>query len=329
MTDVVREVTSICRTVSEGSALAACLTVFSETWSCTAHAHRPALGERGWLLEFFHTAGKGRNLVERTHGAYERFLAQQTGSEWTAYSPLRPPDAHRNVVMDGAWMQELQRRPEPLPLIEEVYRPAGLLGHDQMRVLACDGPLLLSWVGAFRENAFQPDEVAEFSRSLPALLKRLRLEQRVDDRLGVHVERLNRLSVPAFLLRLNGVCVHANDTGRALIERKGSAVLSVLRELSHEPLTVSLPGLPYLLLVVLSAESPTFAERIRHAQQRWRLTRRQTDVLALVVAGDGNKEIANKLGCAMGTVELHVSAILAKAKLESRTRLIAAVWAAG
>lgn len=51
------------------------------------------------------------------------------------------------------------------------------------------------------------------------------------------------------------------------------------------------------------------------------LTAREKDVLARVAAGKGNREIAQDLGLAEGTVKNHVSTILAKLQLRSRTEL--------
>lgn len=53
------------------------------------------------------------------------------------------------------------------------------------------------------------------------------------------------------------------------------------------------------------------------------LTRRQREVLSLVLQGDSNKEISRKIFVTERTAETHVTAILAKVGLDSRTRLIA------
>jgi DNA-binding NarL/FixJ family response regulator len=51
------------------------------------------------------------------------------------------------------------------------------------------------------------------------------------------------------------------------------------------------------------------------------LTEREKAVLSHVAGGKGNKEIARELGLAEGTVKNHVSAILSKLQLRSRTEL--------
>ncbi len=49
------------------------------------------------------------------------------------------------------------------------------------------------------------------------------------------------------------------------------------------------------------------------------LTQRERDVLALVVAGLNNKDIASKLFLSQGTVRLHVSNVLRKLEAPNRT----------
>ena len=51
------------------------------------------------------------------------------------------------------------------------------------------------------------------------------------------------------------------------------------------------------------------------------LTEREREVLLRICSGLANKEIAQDLGCALKTVECHVSSILRKAGLASRLQL--------
>lgn len=54
------------------------------------------------------------------------------------------------------------------------------------------------------------------------------------------------------------------------------------------------------------------------------LTRRQVDVLALLVKGRTNREIATLLGLTEGTVKLHVTAVLKALGVKSRTQALVA-----
>ena len=58
----------------------------------------------------------------------------------------------------------------------------------------------------------------------------------------------------------------------------------------------------------------------------WDLTPRQASVMALLVEGLANKEIAMRLGCSVGTIENHVTCILKRARAASRAALTAAFW---
>jgi DNA-binding CsgD family transcriptional regulator len=70
-----------------------------------------------------------------------------------------------------------------------------------------------------------------------------------------------------------------------------------------------------------SGESP-----LEHATARWRLTKRQAQVLGIVVHGKSNKEVAEELHCAENTVELHITQLLRRAGVKSRAELIAHYW---
>lgn len=69
-----------------------------------------------------------------------------------------------------------------------------------------------------------------------------------------------------------------------------------------------------------------FEGRIEDRTMQWGLAHRQTEVLRLVAKGHSNKEIAASLGCAVNTVELHMTRVLRKAGASSRSQLIASFW---
>jgi DNA-binding NarL/FixJ family response regulator len=66
--------------------------------------------------------------------------------------------------------------------------------------------------------------------------------------------------------------------------------------------------------------------RLRSASARWRLSPKQSEVLGRLALGESNKEIAVRLLMSVRTVEQHVAAILKRAKVDSRLRLVARVW---
>ncbi len=91
--------------------------------------------------------------------------------------------------------------------------------------------------------------------------------------------------------------------------------------------------IPWFAMALASAEAPspaasfTLAERARAATALWSLTERQGQVLALLVEGRSNRQIALALACAEGTVEVHVKALFKKAGVAGRTELTARVAA--
>ena len=59
---------------------------------------------------------------------------------------------------------------------------------------------------------------------------------------------------------------------------------------------------------------------VRTPQMRESLTARETDTLRLVAKGMTNKEVAAELGVSEVTVKTHVSNVLSKLNLSSRTQ---------
>lgn len=65
---------------------------------------------------------------------------------------------------------------------------------------------------------------------------------------------------------------------------------------------------------------------LREAARSWKLTERERQILEGVLRGLSNKEIAAHVRCSVRTVELHVTALLAKSGTDSRNALAAAFW---
>jgi DNA-binding CsgD family transcriptional regulator len=66
--------------------------------------------------------------------------------------------------------------------------------------------------------------------------------------------------------------------------------------------------------------------RLRELAETWQLSDRQRSVLALLVDGLGNREIAVRLGCSIGTIENHVTKLLKRASVDNRAALTARFW---
>lgn len=112
----------------------------------------------------------------------------------------------------------------------------------------------------------------------------------------------------------------------------GTALLSVSADVARSSAAASaLERLtPWLALVLGGAPPPLPAptrsdnregERLSELALRFGLTSRQAQVAWLMIQGESNKGIAVTLGCAEGTVEVHVQAVLAKSGVPGRAAL--------
>ena len=70
-----------------------------------------------------------------------------------------------------------------------------------------------------------------------------------------------------------------------------------------------------------------FDLHLHRALTTWKVTPRQGLIVAELARGRSNKEISAHLGCALHTVEVHVTDILRRTGQPSRSALIAAFWA--
>jgi DNA-binding NarL/FixJ family response regulator len=252
----------------------------------------------------------------------------------TGFDPLRPAAHDRNHARFASRAFYRDRR--HLPAFEQhLGRYPWLTREDFLRVLVCDGPVLLAWVGVMREEPYREGDPGVLQRIIPALRDRLVLERRLE-RAPVAIAGLaaamEEIGAPAFVLSPAGV-VQANTAGRLLLERAPRETRAALRaEVNGQGggawsvSRLAAPGLAAHHLLVRRAPPPDLALRLESFTARHGFTARQREVLALVVAGAANKTIAATLRVAVGTVELHVTAILARAGCESRAALVARFW---
>jgi DNA-binding NarL/FixJ family response regulator len=67
---------------------------------------------------------------------------------------------------------------------------------------------------------------------------------------------------------------------------------------------------------------PAVAERLGEFFPQSALTPREIEVLTLAARGLSNKEIAQQLGTAGGTIKMHIQNILAKLRASDRTHAV-------
>jgi DNA-binding CsgD family transcriptional regulator len=294
-----------------------------------AGIYRPKRSDRGWELDLF--AGSG-NLPPQSREVMAAFLSRApvTFAPYDAERP-KPQERNRVVLIDPA-----HRSPEDsrTPIVRELMPRLGVAKASQLRVLVCDGPALLGWVGAWRHGPFEPAH-AEVLRALTKPLRtRLKLERQLSagqQHRAALFAALDRMDVAAFLLAGDRI-EHMNPAGRSRLEREGASTRAAIARLREAPSAVSFSvqasGLPALKLVLLRPSDRDGEGKLRELAIAWKLSRRQIDVLRLLSTGETNKGIASKLGCAEVTVEFHLSVLFRKTGTENRGELISRFWRA-
>jgi DNA-binding NarL/FixJ family response regulator len=287
-------------------------------------AYRPSRRSDGWGL------GERVTTDDSFFDRYDATLARTSSPFW--YNPVRPERFQRDRVFVR---KDVHRHgPGETCVVEEMWPRLGIWGHDQIRVLVCEGPMLLAWIGGYREEPFTRREMRLFSFLLPAVRRTLSLRRRLIDA-GAHqaglVHAMEAIGAAAFLADRGGRVVHANLAGESLLdERPRSTREQIRHEIAREgsdqsAARIDAPGMPERFLVVLRQAVDVDA-RLRTAAVRWGVTRREFDVLRGVVRGDSNKEIALRLALHEGSVERHVTSLLRKARCDGRSRLVARFW---
>ncbi len=72
-----------------------------------------------------------------------------------------------------------------------------------------------------------------------------------------------------------------------------------------------------------TAIGPEAASLLAQRMGSLELTERELEVLKLLAAGDGNKQIGTKLGIAPGTVKAHIANLFTKLGAQGRTEAVA------
>lgn len=286
-------------------------------------------------LDFGYCSGLGPQA--RFQEMTASYLSASKG-QVTGYRLPTPEPLERNaILLLASASEELKRRHWSAPITRNLIPKLGLADQDQIRVLICDGPHLLTWIGAFRLTPFSRAEGERLQRLVEPLRNRLKLEESLR-RLSVRGAALDiamdALGAPAFILDRRGDVVHANEAGRALasderaafVERGKKALAG--RGPSDQGLSllqIQAEGLPPHSLL-LQRPGSSSEKRLVAFQRHWKLTQRQSQVLQQILEGKPNKVIGAILGIQEGTVELHVTSLFRKAGVESRSELVAAFW---
>lgn len=112
--------------------------------------------------------------------------------------------------------------------------------------------------------------------------------------------------------------ISAGAQAYLLKDSEESEILAAIRAVAKGEPRLSPSVAAKILTEFRRVKSP---QRVAPTEDEEPLTQREKDVLTRVAAGKGNREIAVEMSLAEGTVKNHVSTILAKLHLRSRTEL--------
>lgn len=293
-----------------------------------AAIHRPErLAPRGWAFDFAFTRG----LAPAPWSAFIEHLRASAGG-WASYDPLRPAAAQRNRALRLVELDPSARRAQTLKVL---FPDAPTGEHDQLRVLVCDGPLLLGWVGGFRAGRFsasERDALTRLSEPFRSWLVRARWARQLETIETLHVgfERaLDAVGASAAVVDARGRVLHASEAFTREASAAGvevSALASAGDRAGWSVTGIEAAGMPQLRLLVRRRPAPTLVDRAAAFAAEHRLTPRQREVLERVAFGEANKLIAERLGCAEGTIEAHLSALYARTATRGRAELLARLW---
>jgi DNA-binding CsgD family transcriptional regulator len=296
--------------------------------------YTPAVHLNGWVLDRFHSTGM---LGARCKDLLARFLTTAP-RRFGTYDPIRPEASQRNRVINP-FAKLIEREAfEASPYYSAVFRPQRIERHHQLRVLLCEGPSLLTWFGTLHPEAFEPRHYRILRALIPALLRRLIVERRMQaselDHLVLDVA-IERIGGPAFVIGAGGRLLHANEAGHTLLAERGTEVRTALHaaiagrpaELAFSVTPLTERGAPRAWLATLRASSAQaqLTQCVAAASRRWQLTPRQRSVLQQLVEGHANATIAALANTSERAVELHVTALLDRAGVDSRAALVSRV----
>lgn len=279
-------------------------------------------------------------------------VVQHTQGRWGMYNPDRPEPRQRNKPLifppSDAFLQFLHRsadeavalyrlesREDALRACEgfahlaEFLRAVGLERTWQLRMLACDDHTLLGWVGGFRFEEPSHRELYRLGAILPSLQRRFTAE-RLLERTPLLQAALEQLPRAAFLIDAHGQVQCTNALGRARLDAHRTELAGELQDAVSAPersqrfnlIALKGQGLPSHFLA-LARGATAHGAQVQLQARRWGLTPRQAQVLAELAEGHPTRVIAARLDCAERTIEAHVTAILIKADVESRSELLA------
>jgi DNA-binding CsgD family transcriptional regulator len=275
-------------------------------------------------------AGYTDKLSDRFIAATDRFIADKTVG-WTAFNPMRPEPKQRNVALTMAEVKQVSGL-KTAPILTEVYAPFGLLRDEQIRVLICEGPSLLAWVGMFQSAPFDPRQKRIFSHLIAPMRRRLSVERLLRQGTSTRAlldAALEAVPAPVFVFDRARTLREANACGEAWLagdpttrrELLGQALRGRSPAGQFQVTEVKVAAAVTRYLVVFKGDASS-AHAWRTAAGAWGFSKRECEVFALLARGLTNRAIAADLAIAERTVEAHLTSMFEKAQVETRAELV-------
>lgn len=282
----------------------------------------------GLRVQQFHAHGFPRGFLP----LFNEYLADKTVG-WSAFNPLSPEPSQRNLVIN--WAPLRRGREHARSATErDLYPRAGFGGWGTTRVVVCDGPQMLAYVGLFDPGTADARTEQILRRLIPAIQARMRVEHLLL-RPALHEATLDQileeLGTAACIANQQGHVLAANTLARDLIARDARDFRDRLRSAIRSRHA----GVAFRIVDIAARGSqPLYLALDRHlardanARALWNAARigfspKQTRVAVLVAQGFSNRAIALRLSIAERTVEAHVTAMFDMSGVASRAALVA------
>lgn len=262
--------------------------------------------------------------------ATDSFLADKTVG-WTAFNAMRPEPKQRNVALTLSEVK-LTTGVQTASILTDVYARFGLLRDDQLRVLVCEGPSLLAWIGLFQSAPFEARQKRMLAHLIPAIHRRLSMERLLRQAPGTRAlldAALEAIPAPVVVLDGRGALLEANAAGAGWLAGDRAGHRELLRQAIRGR---AVPGMFQVTAVkmnpavtrylVVFKGDPSTAHAWRTASFAWGFSKRESQVFALLARGLTNRAVAADLAIAERTVEAHLTSMFEKAQVETRAELV-------
>lgn len=271
--------------------------------------------------------------LDRAKELFDGFLlGKAVPSSYGNHNPVRPESNQRNRVLASADFREVTG--ERTTLEKELYPKMHARDFDTLRVLVCEGPSLLGWVGVMQPDAATTRQRRLLGAVVPAYHRRLRFERWIAEAQlasAALAPALEGIPGSAWVVDAQNRIAHANAAGKARLDterREAVERIAAVAAGAEDPAMRAMPfttGAGKRGVVIVEQVAARSRGGALALAARIGLTPAQTRVLCLLADGLSNATMAARLGVADRTIETHLTAIFDRAQVPSRAALLALV----